>query len=170
MNELDDEQRLLIPKPLNELTLHCVYKGIQLGSTLSLITIFPYELYKSRKTPLLIPIISRVGTSTIYGSLIGVLFSVGLMHMKLYKEQYNQYKIWDRAYRLKYSFYQNRVDQFTLYSSITGGLFAFFIGLPNKFNPISAGKGALLSIPFGLLAHILIKPLQKPEIDNHHQK
>jgi hypothetical protein len=84
-----------------------------------------------------------------------------MMHAKLYKEQYNEYKIWDRAYRLRYSETQNRVDKFTLSSSIAGGLAGFFIGLPAKMSPISAGKGALMAIPFGILAHIVIKPLQK---------
>lgn len=167
MEELDDEQRQLIPHSLRELTSHCIYKGIQLGSTVTIATSLPYELYKARKTPSIITILSRVGTKTMYGALIGTILSVGMMHAKLYKEEYNQYKIWDRAYRLRYSKSQNRVDQFTLSSSAIGALTAFIIGLPIKLSPLSATKGALLAIPFGLIAHIIIKPLQDPPIQTH---
>ena len=160
MNELDDEQRALIPNALRELTFHCVYKGIQLGSTVTLLTMFPYELYKSKKNRSLIAILSRVGRSSIYGSLVGVALSVGMMHMKLYREGYNEYRIWDRSYRLKYSKSQNRVDRFSFYSSVVGGLTGFIIGLPKKYHPVSLGKGALMFIPLGILAHILIKPMQ----------
>ncbi|UJR18037.1 hypothetical protein I4U23_004938 [Adineta vaga] len=165
MNDLDDEQRALIPHSLRELTLHCIYKGLQLGSTVTLLTALPYQLYKSKKNPSLIPILSRVGRATIFGAGTGVVLSVALMHAKLYKEQYNEYKIWDRAYRLRYSQNQNRVDKFTFLSSIAGGLTGLLIGLPSKMSPLSAGKGALIGIPFGLLAHVLIKPLQQPPID-----
>jgi len=85
-SESDAEQRVLIPKPLNELTLHCAIKGIQLGSTVTLITALPYQLYKSRKNLSLIPILSRVGKTSIYGSFVGVVLSVGLMHSKLYRK------------------------------------------------------------------------------------
>lgn len=161
MSDLDDEQRALIPNPLRELSVHCVTKGIQFGSTVTLITALPYQLYKSRKNISLIPILSRVGTASIYGSLIGAALSIGLMHGKLYKEQYNEYRIWDRSYRLRHSASQNRVDRFTLYASILGGIGALFIGLPKRFHPASFGKGALLSVPLGLLAHIIVKPVQK---------
>lgn len=80
---------------------------------------------------------------------------------------YNQYKIWDRAYRLRYSQTQNRVDKLTLYSSIIGGITGFTIGLPNKLNPISAGKGALMAVPFGILVHVLIKPLEQTNISKN---
>jgi hypothetical protein len=169
MNDLDDEQRALIPHPLRELTLHCIYKGLQLGSTVTIATTLPYQLYKSRKIPSLIPILSRVGTSTVYGSLAGVILSVGMMHAKLYKEEYNQYKIWDRAYRLQHSQSQNRVDKLTFFSSIIGGLTALVIGLPSKMSPVSAGKGALMGIPFGILAHVFIKPLQQPTISTNEK-
>lgn len=159
--ELDDEQRALIPKPLNELTIHCAIKGIQLGSTVTLITALPYQLYKSKKNLSLIPILSRVGKISIYGSFVGVALSLGMMHAKLYKENYNEYRIWDRSYRLRHSVGQNRADQFSFYSSIIGGTAGFFIGLPKKYHPISFGKGALLSIPFGLLAHIITASTKK---------
>jgi hypothetical protein len=162
MDNLDDEQRALIPNSLRELTLHCVYKGVQLGSTVTIATALPYQLYKSRKNPSLIPILSRVGTATVYGAATGVILSVAMMHAKLYKEEYNEYKIWDRAYRLRYSQSQKRVDKFVLSSSIIGGLTAFFIGLPSRMSLISAGKGALMAVPFGILTHVLIKPLQEP--------
>jgi hypothetical protein len=103
MDDLDDEQRALIPHSLRELTLHCIYKGLQIGPTVTIATALPYQLYKSRKNPSLIPILSRVGTATIYGGLAGVVLSVAMMHAKLYKEQYNEYKIWDRAYRIRNS-------------------------------------------------------------------
>ncbi|CAF1067287.1 unnamed protein product [Rotaria sordida] len=167
MDDLDEEQRTLIPHSLRELTLHCIYKGFQLGSTVTLATALPYQLYKSRKNPSIIPILSRVGTATIYGAVGGVLLSIAMMHGKLYKEQYNQYKIWDRAYRLRNSASQNRVDKFTLSSSIMGGIAGLIIGLPTKMSPISATKGALMAIPFGILAHIIIKPLQNPSIETH---
>lgn len=162
MADLDAEQRALIPQPLRELTLHCVYKGFQLGSTVTVAIALPYQLYKSRKTPSLIPILSRVGTATVYGAAAGVVLSVAMMHAKLYGEQYNEYKIWDRAYRLRYSESQHRVDQLTFASSMTGALAGLIIGLPAKMSPISAGKGAMLGIPFGILAHVLAKPLQPP--------
>lgn len=161
MSELDDEQRALIPNSLRELSIHCIIKGIQLGSTVALITSLPYQLYKSRKNPSLIPILSRVGKTSFYGAITGVILSVGMMHAKLYKENYNEYKIWDRAYRLRHSQSQNRVDKFTSYSSIIGGIAGFTIGLPKKLNPISAGKGALIAIPFGILTHLIIKPEQQ---------
>ena len=160
MSDLDDEQRALIPNASRELTVHCISKGIQLGSTVTLITSLPYQLYKSKKNPSLIPILSKVGTTTIYGSIIGIIFSVGMMHSKLYKEQYNEYKIWDRAYRLRYSITQNRVDRFSFYSSVFGGLTGFLIGLPRKYHPISFAKGSLMAIPFAILAHIIIKPIK----------
>ena len=122
MEDLDDEQRTLIPHYLRELTLHCIYKGIQLGSIVTIATSLPYQLYKSRKNPSLISVLSRVGTMTMYGAITGVVVSVGMMHVKLYKEQYNQYKIWDRAYRLRHSKSQNRADKYALTSSLLGGL------------------------------------------------
>ncbi|CAF1314874.1 unnamed protein product [Adineta steineri] len=164
MTDLDDEQRALIPNPLRELTLHCIYKGIQLGSTVAVLAATPYQLYKSRKNPSFRPIISRIGTATIYGAATGAVLSVAMMHAILYKQQYNEYKIWDRSYRLRYSDSQNRVDRFTLLSSIVGGLAGLIIGLPSKLSPISACKGALISIPFGILAHLAIKPVQKPSV------
>ncbi|CAM4740131.1 unnamed protein product [Rotaria magnacalcarata] len=138
MDELDDKQRALIPHSLRELTLHCIYKGLQLGPTVTIVTVLP-----------------RVGTLTIYGSFIGVSLSLAMMHMKLYKENYNEYKIWDRAYRLRYSESQKRADKYSLTFSIFGGLTAFCIGLPKKFSPLSATKGALMAIPFGLLTHVI---------------
>ncbi|CAF1121259.1 unnamed protein product [Adineta ricciae] len=162
MTDLDDEQRALIPHSLRELTLHCIYKGIQLGSTATFLTALPYQLYKSRKNPSFGPVLSRAGTASIYGAAVGVALSVGLMHAKLSKEQYNEYKIWDRAYRLRHSQNQNRVDKFTFSTSMVGGLAGLIIGLPTKMSPFSAVKGALMGIPFGLLAHVLIKPLQAP--------
>lgn len=164
MSELDDEQCALIPNSFRELTVHCAIKGIQLGSTVTLVTSLPYQLYKSRKNPPLIPILSHVGKATFYGAIAGVIVSIGMMHAKLYKENYNEYKIWDRAYRLRYSYSQNRVDKFTLYSSIIGGITGLTIGLPTKLNPISAGKGALMAIPVGILLHVIIKPAQPPEM------
>ena len=164
MEELDEEQRQLIPHSLRELSLHCIYKGIQLGSTVTIVTSLPYQLYKSQKNPSIIKVLTRVGTTTIYGTITGVILSLSMMHFKLYKEQYNQYKIWDRAYRLRYSKTQNRVDKLTLSSSIAGALAAFFVGLPVRLSPLSATKGALMGVPFGLLAHIIIKPLEEPPI------
>lgn len=158
MNELDDEQRQLIRYPLRELTLHCIYKGFQLGSTVSLITILPYQYYKLKQNRSFKNILTRVGTSTIYGNIIGVSLSLGLMHYKLSKENYNEYKIWDRAYRLRYSQSQIRTDKFVLTSSIFGGLTGFFIGLPTKYNILSTIKGGFIGIPFGLLAHIISQP------------
>jgi hypothetical protein len=169
MEELDEEQRQLIPHSLRELTLHCIYKGIQLGSTVTVATVLPYQLYKSRKNPSLISVLSSVGTKTIYGAITGVVLSVGLMHMKLSKEQYNQYKIWDRAYRIRHSKSQNRVDKFTLSSAILGGLAASIIGLPTKISPLSFTKGALMAVPIGLLAHVIIKPLQDTSIETPHK-
>ncbi|UJR19470.1 hypothetical protein I4U23_022601 [Adineta vaga] len=96
MSDLDDERRTLIPHLSCELTLHCIYKGFQLGSTVTLITVLSYQLYKSKKNPSFIPILSRCC--------------------------FNEYKIWDRAYRLRHSQTQNRVDKFTFISSIAGGL------------------------------------------------
>jgi hypothetical protein len=81
--DLDDDQRALIPHSLRELSLHCISKGIQLGSTVTLITALPYQLYKSRKNPSLIQILSRVGTTTFYGAITGVILSIGMMHIKL---------------------------------------------------------------------------------------
>ena len=155
MDDLDDEQRALIPHPLRELTLHCIYKGLQLGPTVTMATVLPYQLFKSRKNLSLIPILSRVGTASVYGAAIGVTFSLGLMHAKLSKEQYHQYKIWDRSYRLRHSQSQRRTDKFALTSSIAGGLAGFIIGLPSKMSPISATKGALMAVPFGILAHVI---------------
>jgi hypothetical protein len=169
MSDLDDDQRALIPHSLRELSLHCIYKGIQLGSTVTLLTSLPYQLYKSRKHPSLITILSRVGTTTFYASITGVILSIGMMHIKLYKENYSEYQIWDRAYRLRYSQTQNRVDKLTLYSSIIGGITGFIIGLPRKFNPISAGKGALMAIPFGILGHLIIKPLEQTNISKNEK-
>lgn len=160
MSDLDSEQRALIPNASRELTLHCIIKGIQLGSTVTLVTSLPYQLYKCRKNPSLIPILSKVGTTSIYGSIIGIIFSVGMMHARLSKEQYNEYKIWDRAYRLRHSTTQNRVDRFSLYSSALGGLTGFVIGLPRKFHPVSFAKGALMAIPFAILTHVLVKPMK----------
>jgi hypothetical protein len=168
-NDLDDEERSLIPHPLRELTFHCIYKGLQLGSTVTIGTALPYQLYKSRKSRSIIPILSRVGTATIYGSITGVILSIGMMHARLYREEYNQYKIWDRAYRLRYSQSENRVDKLTLYSSIIGGLTGFVIGFPSRVSPISFVKGALMSIPFGILVHVLIKPLQQPTISRNEK-
>jgi hypothetical protein len=167
MSDLDDEQRALIPHSLLELSLHCIYKGVQLGTTVTLATALPYQLYKSRKSPSLIPILSRVGTACVYGASASVILSIGLMHVKLYKEGYNEYKIWDRAYRLRNSQSQSRVDKFALTSSIIGGLTAFIIGLPSKLSPISAGKGALMAIPFGILVHLIIKPSQQSTISKN---
>ncbi|UJR07127.1 hypothetical protein I4U23_011415 [Adineta vaga] len=117
--------------PHPELTLYCIYEES-----------FTY-----------IAILSRVGTATIYGAGAGVILNVALMHAKLSKEQYNEYKIWDQAYRLCHSQTQNRVDKFTFLFSIADGLTVLLIG------------STLIGIPFGLLAHILIKPLQQPPID-----
>ena len=158
MEELDDEQRALIPNAQNELTLHCIYKGLQLGPTVTLATVLPYQLYRSRKNLSLIPILSRVGTVTIYGTITGVILSVAMMHGKLANEKYNQYRIWDRAYRLRYSSSQQRTDRFALISSIIGGLAGLIIGLPKRGSPLSAAKGSLMALPFGILAHLLIKP------------
>ncbi|CAF3160373.1 unnamed protein product [Rotaria socialis] len=155
MDKLDDKQRALIPHSLRELTLHCIYKGLQLGPTVTIVTVLPYKFYKSRKNLSFMSILSRAGTLTIYGSFIGVSLSLAMMHMKLYKENYNEYKIWDRAYRLRYSESQKRADKYSLTFSIFGGLTAFYIGLPKKFSSLSATKGALMAIPFGLLTHVI---------------
>jgi len=34
-------------------------------------------------------------------------------------------------------------------------------------SPISFGKGALMGIPFGILGHVLVKPLQQPTISKN---
>ena len=161
MSSLDDEQRALIPAPQKELTIHCIYKGLQLGPTVVLATALPYQLYRSRKNLAIVPILSRVGTIAIYGTITSVAASVLLMHFKLYSEQYNEYKIWDRAYRIRYSQSQQRTDRFALSASVVGGFAGLFLGLPKKFHPVSAGKGALLAVPFGILTHLLIKPEPK---------
>ena len=83
MEELDDEQRALIPHAQNELTVHCIYKGLQFGPTVALATALPYQLYRSKKTLSLRPILSRVGTVTIYGTIASVIASVAMMHETL---------------------------------------------------------------------------------------
>ena len=157
MDELDDEQRALIPHAQNELTLHCIYKGLEFGPTVTLATVLPYQLYRSRKNLSLIPILSRVGTLTIYGTITSVILSVAMMYGKLASENYNQYRIWDRAYRLRNSASQQRTDRFALVSSVVGGLTGLIVGLPKRGSPLSAAKGSLMAIPFGILAHVLIK-------------
>ncbi|CAF0870693.1 unnamed protein product [Rotaria sp. Silwood1] len=168
MEDLDDEQRALIPHSLRELSLHCIYKGLELGPTVTIATVLPYQLYKSRKNLSFTSILSRVGTASIYGAIVGVVFSLGLMHAKLYNEKYNQYKIWDRAYRLRYSQSQKRVDKYAFTFSIAGGLSGLIIGLPSKFSPLSATKGALMAIPFGVLAHVITSSVQ--DQSNKNQK
>ncbi|CAF0886842.1 unnamed protein product [Didymodactylos carnosus] len=160
--DLDDEQRVLIPHPLRELTLHCIYKGIEVAPVVGLATVLPYQLYKSKRNPQLRPILSRVGT--MYGAVAGAVLSVTFMHAKLYQEKYDEYRIWDRSYRLRHSQGQLRADRYSLYSAIVGGVTGFVIGLPTKFSGLSGGKGALLGIPFGLLVHLIQKPFQEPTV------
>ncbi|CAF1143204.1 unnamed protein product [Rotaria sp. Silwood1] len=160
MEDLNDEQRALIPNPLGELTLHCINKGFQLGSTVTMATILPYQLYKSRKNLSFISTLNRVGTATIYASIIGAGLSLGLMQAKLYSEKYNQYKIWDRAYRLRHSKSQQRVDKYVFTYSMAGGLAGLIIGLPTKFHPLSVIKGAFMAIPLGIITHLIKGPTE----------
>ena len=158
MGDLDDEQRALIPHAQREVTLHCIYKGLELGPTVMFVTALPYQYYRLRKILPFKGILSRVGTLTAYGTLASVALSVLMMHKKFFNENYNEYLIWDRAYRLRYSSSQERTDRFALTASMLGGVTGFFFGLPKKLHPISAGKGALLAVPFGLVAHLLTSP------------
>ena len=161
MGDLDEEQRALIPHAQREVTLHCIYKGLELGPSVILGTAFPYQYYRLRKTLPLRSILSRVGTISIYGTMASVLLSVLMMHRKFFNENYDQYRIWDRAYRLRYSSSQQRTDRFALASSILGGLTGLFIGLPTKMSLLSAGKGALMAVPLGILAHLLTASIQQ---------
>ncbi|CAF3152692.1 unnamed protein product [Rotaria sp. Silwood2] len=140
MDDLNDEQRALIPNPLGELTLHCINKGFQLGSTVTMATILPYQLYKSRKNFSFISTLSRVGTATIYASIIGVGLSL--------------------AYRLRYSKNQQRVDKYVFTYSMVGGLTGLIIGLPTKFHPLSVIKGAFMAIPLGIITHLIQGPIE----------
>ncbi|CAF1676464.1 unnamed protein product [Didymodactylos carnosus] len=90
--------------------------------------------------------------------MFGVIGTLILMQVKLYREGYDEYKIWDRAYRLQNSLSQNRADLYSFHGALVGGLAGILFGLPKKRTRLSGGRGAMLGIPLALLAHVLQPP------------
>lgn len=158
---LDDEQRQQIPKPLRELTQHCLIKGIQLGSVCTSIFIVPYQFYRKRNVYSLKENLSRVGKYSMHACVLSTSASLLLMHWKLSKENYDEYLIWERAYRIRHSESQQRVDRYSICASVLGGSIALISGLPTRLSPLSFVKGSLLSVPFGICFHLILSNFEK---------
>ena len=155
MTDLDDEQRALIPHPQQELAYHCAIKGFQAGPVASLILGAPFYAYRLRKQFSFEKFFHRLGRLTIYGTAVSVPLSLTMMYFKLKSEGFNEYKIWDRAYRLRHSATQQRTDRFGYIAAAIGSSLAFVAPLRGRFQLSSAAKGALMAVPFGILAHVI---------------
>lgn len=165
MGDLDAEQRSLIPHAQRELTYHCALKGFQLGPFVAVMFGAPFYGYRLRKNFTFPTFFHRLGKATIYTTAVTVPLSLGLMFVKLNGEDFNEYKIWDRAYRIRYSASQQRADQFSYGAAAIGSSVAFASALPRRFQLSSAGKGALIAVPFGIIAHVLTFPKTTKKTD-----
>ena len=91
----------------------------------------------------------------------GAAVSVGLMGAKLWQEDFNAYRIWDRSYRLNHSASQRRCDQFSWMGGLIGALVMQHPVL-RMGTPIQAAlAGASIGVADGVLLHAISNPKEE---------
>jgi hypothetical protein len=163
---LTEEQLQLVPHPMQRLSTHVLLKGFQAGSLLGNgVGLFTAALLPLiRRTPVSIaplPLLQAVSRAGVIGAGITGVGSLGLMGAALWREDFNAYRIWDRAYRLNHSVSQQRCD----YLSLTGAAATAAAGLVlvagGRLTVAQALQMASIGMSAGVLLHVVSNP-QEP--------
>jgi hypothetical protein len=164
---LTEEQLQLVPHPMQRLSTHVLLKGFQAGSLLGNgVGLFTAALLPLiRRTPVSIaplPLLQAVSRAGVIGAGITGVGSLGLMGAMLWREDFNAYRVWDRAYRLNHSVSQQRCDHF----SLTGAAAAAAAGLTlvvtgGRLTVPQALQMASIGMSAGVLLHVVSNP-QEP--------
>ena len=161
---LTAEQRQEIPNYTLELTQHVAIKGIQAGALIGTV-IGSALLLRSRPLTWADGVV-RVGRTAAMSSGVTAVASVAAMAVLMQREGWNDYRIWDRAYRLRHNSFQQRCDRF---SAIAAASTAALLQLPpfgTMFVPRAtlALAGAALGVGLGVLAHVATMPGEDPSM------
>lgn len=116
---LSDEELEKIPHPTLELIIHVTTKNVQLFGSLGSFVIAPVSAYlkkEHKNWPKMKSRMLRMGKGgVILGLVSGPLLTCGIVMTDT-----DDYKVWDRCYRLRHNRGQLRVDQLSLISTVGG--------------------------------------------------
>ena len=155
---LTAEQLCEIPHHTLELTQHVAVKGIQAGALIgsAVGTVFLVRRHPRHWTDGLV----RVGRAATLSSGLLAMGGVAAMAIVLQREGWNDYRIWDRAYRLRHNSFQQRCDRFSAIGAATGA--ALMQLPPLAMLPVTrltlALAGAAMGAGLGVLGHVATMP------------
>ena len=155
---LTAEQLHDIPHSTVELTQHVAVKGLQAGAMLG--TALGTALLLRRRPLSFADGMVRVGRTAAVTAGITAVASVAAMAIVLQREGWNEYRIWDRAYRLRHNPFQQRCDRLSALTALTSALVLQLPPFTATLVPRStlALAGAALGVGFGVLAHVATMP------------
>ncbi|CAI7991640.1 hypothetical protein GBAR_LOCUS791 [Geodia barretti] len=143
----------VISYPKAELWRHCLLRGANLGSFVSIIFGTPVLLYKGVRQP--ITLLQRLSRISTYGVGCGMLLAAVMTANMTWGNTEEQ--IFDRSYRLRYNKGQVLMDQVSYVGVIGGGLAG---GLSSPANWCKGGvQGACLGLGLAVFTQMLLKPL-----------
>lgn len=153
--QLDDETMQKIPNPMLELTLHVTTKTIQSFGLLGTVLVGPIAAVARKETrnwPGIKQKMTRAGRG---GLILGVVMGPAMTYMKIRNEE-DQYKIWDRCYRLRHNRSQVLVDQASIIGGVGGAAVSAATGNGALF-------GGLVGMSSGILAAAIFNNSMRKE-------
>ena len=152
---LDDEQMKDIPHPTAELYVHVTTKTIQAGGLLGMVLFAPIATVLKKETRNLASLQTKMTRFGRNGVIIGTVMGPFMTFMKLRNEN-DDYKVWDRCYRLRYNRNQVRVDQASVSLGVGGAIAGALAGQGVLF-------GGLAGMVVGILSAATFNSIQKKD-------
>lgn len=140
---LEDEAMQRVPNPTAELTVHVTTKTVQSFGLLGTLLVGPIAAVVRKETRNWQGIKHKMTRAGRGGLVLGVVMGPVMTYMKI-KNEKDEYKIWDRCYRLRYNRCQVLVDQ----AAIIGGVGGAAAGA-------ATGSGALFGGLVGMSSGII---------------
>ena len=140
---LTDEQMETVPYTTTELVIHVTTKTVQAFGLLGTTLVGPIAAVLKKETRNLPGIKHKMTRAGRGGLILGLATGPLMTYMKIKNEE--EYKIWDRCYRLRHNRGQVRVDQYSFVGAVAGA----GVG-------VAAGSGALFGGLVGMSSGILL--------------
>ena len=165
---LTAEQLQLVPKPMQRLSYHVFLKGAQagslLGTSVGLFTAAALPLLRKTQTSIApLPLLQAVGRAGTLGAGITGVGSLGLMGVMLWREDFNAYRIWDRAYRLNHNVSQTRCDNFSLTGAAAAAAAGLALVAGGRLTVPQALQLSSIGMAAGILLHVVSNPKEPVE-------